>query len=147
MSHKTDNITHTRVKRLPFMVKLVVFSLMVVMGMGWLRIIYGLINLSFLDMITISPYKKIVVLINGLLWALIPLPSLIGIGQKAKWATSITLPSILLILSIYWMERIFLWVNPESSINTLFMVIISILWVTFCFLAFLLSNHSFDKNK
>ena len=114
-------------QRRPFLLR-VLFLLFVLWSvLGLLRFARGLIDRSLiLELLDLGVYWYF--LISGLTSGLAAWPALWGIMRRSNWA-----PTLIWVLSVlypvfYWIERLFLWVDPEAVDNWLFMLLLTMLW-------------------
>ena len=132
MSHKPSkrgSIPQPTKMRRHWSLKVISWIFILWMVLGWLRLIRTLADwqllLSFL-----SSGLVVYLAAAGMFWGLVSLPALYAIIRRPIWATKAIWAAALAIPAVYWLERLFLWQDPFAQRNWPFMLLLTLIWLS-----------------
>ena len=113
--------------RRPVMLTLMFWVFVLWTVLGWLRFARALVQQSTIE--SILP-KEIYwyILLAGLVWGLLGLLVLWGLARGSRWAKKLLWVAALFYPVSYWVERLFLWEDPNAQRNWPFMLLLTLLW-------------------
>lgn len=146
MDNPQGSITPTR-RRRPFVIILMCLVFLLWTGLGWLRFSRLLVDQGLIQSILPTGFYWYL-LFSGLAWGLIGLPTLWGLWRGSVWMGKILWIAALFYPLHYWIERLFLWQDPNAQGNWPFMLLLTVLWLGLAFWALLSVRikHYFDQN-
>jgi hypothetical protein len=111
----------------PFPLKLIIIMFALWTLLGWLRFGRALVE-GDLIMDLLSPGLYGYLLLAGLSWGLLGLPTLWGILRRTGWAPLLLKVAAVLFPALYWFERLLLWQDPSSHSNWPLMLLLTAAW-------------------
>jgi hypothetical protein len=112
----------------PFPLKLIGSVFFLWSLLGWLRF-GGALAERNLIITQIGALRHAYLLLAGLIWGLLGLPVLGALFVRAPWSPFMLIVASVLYPLFYWLERIFLWQDPNAHSNWPFMLLLTFVWV------------------
>ncbi len=119
---------------LPFLLKLVLWILVLWTILGWLRFSQAIIQRSLI-IETTSTGLFYFLLSAGLMWGLLGLIVLWGWIKRSMWTPALLWFAGFFYPLFYWIERVLLWKDVESQRNWPFMLVLTLMWLVLVFIA------------
>jgi len=126
-SEKQRDPTEPVRPRRPVMLTFVLWIFALWTGLGWLRFVRALVQRPTIESI-LSPGLYWYLLLAGLIWGLLGLAVLWGLVRGARWSPKLLWGAAFFYPISYWMERFFLWEDPNAQLNWPFMLFLTLLW-------------------
>lgn len=121
-------------RRRPFLIILMCLAFFLWTGLGWLRFIRVLADRELILSI-LTPAIYWYLLFSGLTWGIVGLPVLWGLCRGASWMEKILWVAVLFYPLHYWIERLFVWQDPNAQGNWPFMLVLTAVWLGLAFWA------------
>lgn len=96
-------------------------------AMGWLRFAMALMQRSLI-LEVLAPGLFSYMLTAGIINGLAALPVIWGFVRRTTWTPTVIKIMAVFYPGLYWLERVFLWNDPNAQHNWPFMLLLTVLW-------------------
>ncbi len=116
----------------PFGYRLLIYGLVVLAVMGWLRVGQTIALWLMLTAVNVWP-GPIYLVFSGSMWGVTGLVAAIGLWVHFRWARTFTIATALFMAASYWIDRLLIVRSTAARANLPFAVLMTILLLVYMF--------------